>query len=77
MPARSGSKGLKNKNILKIKKKELIYYPIKAGLKSKYVDYVLFSSDSKKFINIAKKYKAQCPFVRPKNSHWIAVHPIK
>ena len=35
-------------------------------MKSKYVDYVLFSSDSKKFINIAKKYKAQCPFVRPK-----------
>ena len=31
VPARSGSKGLKNKNILKIKNKELIYYKIKAG----------------------------------------------
>ena len=67
VPARSGSKGLRFKNILKIKNKELIYYPIKAALKSKYVDYVLFSSDSIKFINIAKKYKANCPFVRPKN----------
>ena len=66
IPARSGSKGLKQKNILKIKNKELIYYPIKAGLKSKYVDYVLFSSDSRKFIKIAKKYKAKCPFIRPK-----------
>ena len=66
VPARSGSKGLKNKNILKIKNKELIYYPIKAGLKSKYIDYVLFSSDSKKFMKIAKKYKAECPFTRPK-----------
>lgn len=66
IPARSGSKGLKQKNILKIKNKELIYYPIKAGLKSKYVDYVLFSSDSRKFIKIAEKYKAKCPFIRPK-----------
>ncbi len=66
VPARSGSKGLKNKNILKIKNKELIYYPIKAGLRSKYIDYVLFSSDSPKFIKIAKKYKAKCPFIRPK-----------
>lgn len=66
IPARSGSKGLKQKNILKIKNKELIYYPIKAGLKSKYVDYVLFSSDSRKYIKIAEKYKANCPFIRPK-----------
>ena len=64
--ARKGSKGLKNKNILKIKDKELIYYPIAAAKNSKYVDYVLFSSDSKKFIKIAKRYKAHCPFIRPK-----------
>tara|TARA_B100000900_G_scaffold381941_1_gene368751 strand:- start:349 stop:1050 length:702 start_codon:yes stop_codon:yes gene_type:complete len=66
VPARSGSKGLKNKNILKIKNKELLYYPITAAKNSKYVDYILFSSDSKKFIKIAKRYKASCPFVRPK-----------
>lgn len=66
VPARSGSKGLKNKNILKIKGKELIYYPIKAAIKSKYIDYVLFSSDSKKYIKIAEKYDAKCPFIRPK-----------
>ena len=66
IPARSGSKGLKNKNILKIKNKELIYYPIKTSLKSKYIDYVLFSSDSRYFIKIARNYKANCPFVRPK-----------
>jgi len=66
IPARSGSKGLKNKNILKINNRELIYYPIKSALKSKYIDYILFSSDSKKYNDIAKKYKASCPFVRPK-----------
>lgn len=66
VPARSGSKGLKQKNILKIKNKELIYYPINAGLKSKFVDYVLFSSDSRKYLKIAKRYKANCPFLRPK-----------
>ena len=57
VPARSGSKGLKQKNILKIKNKELIYYPINAGLKSKFVDYVLFSSDSRKYLKIAKSTK--------------------
>ena len=30
------------------------------------MDYILFSSDSKKFIKVAKRYKANCPFVRPK-----------
>ena len=43
VPARKNSKGLKNKNIQKIKSKEIIYYPIKAGLKSRYIDEVIFS----------------------------------
>ena len=37
IPARGGSKGLKNKNIQLINNKPLIYYPIKAAIKSKCV----------------------------------------
>ena len=66
VPARKNSKGLKNKNIQKIKSKEIIYYPIKTGLKSRFIDEVIFSSDSKKYIKIAKKYGASVYFQRPK-----------
>ena len=66
IPARSGSKGLKNKNILILKGKPLIYYPIKAAKKSNLVDDVVVSTDSKKYKKIAEKYGAKCPFLRPK-----------
>lgn len=66
IPARGGSKGLKNKNLRKINNKPLIYYPISDALKSNSFDYIFVSTDSK---NIAKKainYGASVPFLRPK-----------
>ena len=38
VPARSGSKGLKNKNLKKLINYPLLAYPIKAAIKSKYID---------------------------------------
>lgn len=67
IPARGGSKGLVDKNILDFKNKPLIYWTIQSALKSKYIDKVVVSSDSKKIINIAKKFGAEAPFIRPKN----------
>ena len=66
IPARSGSKGLKNKNILNFNKKPLIAWTIETALKSKYLNDVYVSSDSPKIIKIAKKFGANVPFVRPK-----------
>ena len=66
VPARKNSKGIKNKNIQKINNREILYYPIKAGMESKYIDEVIFSSDSKKYIKIAEKYGANIYFERPK-----------
>ena len=57
IPARSKSKGLKNKNIKKIAGKHLIGYSLITALKCKKINKVIFSSDSKKYIQIAKKYK--------------------
>jgi len=54
IPARSGS-SLKDKNIRKLNGKPLIYYSIKTAFDSKCFDKVIFSSDSKKYINIALK----------------------
>lgn len=66
IPARSGSKGLRNKNIIKLGNRPLIAWPIKSALKSKYLDMVVVSTDSLKISKIAKKYGAEVPFLRPK-----------
>ena len=65
--ARSKSKGLKNKNIKKIKKLTLIEHSIISGKKSKYIDEVYISTDSIKYAKIAKKRGAKIPFIRSKN----------
>ena len=54
IPARSGSKGLKNKNIKPIKGKPLIYYSLAIALKTQGIKKTIFSSDSSKYIKIAK-----------------------
>ena len=66
IPAREGSVGLKNKNIKKINGKPLIYWPINAAKKSKLIDTIIVSSDSKKVKKLAKNYNVACPFLRPK-----------
>lgn len=66
IPARSGSKQIKNKNIIKIGNKPLIYYTISFAKKLKFVDKIIFSSDSNKYIKIAKSFGMKDFSVRPK-----------
>lgn len=64
IPARKGSKGLKNKNILSLNNKELIQYTLEASLESKFIDKTFISTDSK---YIKDKYKDDCTIIdRPK-----------
>jgi len=65
VPARSGSKGLKNKNILQMEGKPLLGWPISAALKSKYVDEVVLSTDSEEYKKIGVEQGANVPFIRP------------
>ena len=65
--ARGGSKSVPLKNIRPILKKPLIYYTIKEALKSKKIDDYIVSTDNIKIADIAKKYGADVPFLRPKN----------
>ena len=65
IPARQGSLGLKNKNIKLINGKPLIYWPIKASINSKCVDYTLVTTNSIQIKRIAKKSGANVPFLRP------------
>ena len=66
IPARSGSKKIKNKNIIKINKKPLIYFTIKEAKKSKFIDEICLSTDSVKIQNISKSYGLNSFFLRPK-----------
>ena len=65
IPARSGSKGVKNKNIRKINNKELIGYTIETAKKIKLISKVIVSTDSKKIKKISEKFGAEVPFLRP------------
>ena len=56
IPARSGSKSIINKNIKLINNKPLIAYSLLAAKKNKNFKKIIFSSDSVKYFNIAKKY---------------------
>ena len=56
IPARSGSKGIKNKNIKKFNGKPLIYYSINFAKKLKFINKIIFSTDSKKYLKIAKRF---------------------
>ena len=66
IPARSGSKRLKNKNIKKFNGRPIISYAIKIARSSKLFTKIIVSTDSKKISNIAKKYGAEVPFLRSK-----------
>jgi len=62
--ARSGSKGLKDKNIKLLNGKPLLAYSIEAAIQSKIFDEVYVSTDSAKYAAIAKEYGASVPFMR-------------
>ena len=66
IPARSGSKRVPNKNIVEIKNKPLINWTIEEAKKSKYLDKIVLSTDSKKIAEHGKNLGIDVPFLRPK-----------
>ncbi|PCJ20685.1 MAG: acylneuraminate cytidylyltransferase [Candidatus Cloacimonadota bacterium] len=65
IPARKGSKGLPGKNIKNLHGKPLIAWSIQSGLKSKYLDEVIVTTNCEETIKIAKHFGAKTPFIRP------------
>lgn len=59
IPARSGSKGLKDKNIIDLCGKPLIAYSIEAALETGLFDHVIVSTDSEHYADIAQHYGAE------------------
>ena len=84
VPARGGSKGLPNKNILPLCGKPLVSWTIGAALKSKIIDKCIVTTDSDKIAKIAKNIGAEVPFIRPKylaeddsSTDDVLIHTIK
>lgn len=65
IPARGGSKGLKNKNIKEFAGQPLLSYSILDSLRMTDVEQTFVSTDSEDIMKIAKKYGAEVPFQRP------------
>ena len=66
IPAKAASTRLKKKNLLKLKGKELLYYPIRNGLDSGLFNKedVIVSTESHEIKDIAEKYGANVPYLR-------------
>ena len=65
IPARSGSKGVPNKNIRELSGKPLLAYSIVAAQKASLIDRIIVSTDSDEYAFLAKEYRAEIPFLRP------------
>lgn len=82
IPARSGSKGLKDKNIRKLGDKPLLAYSVEAAVKSGIFDTVHVSTESQEYANIAVGFGADVPFLRDRenaedsSSTWDAVREV-
>lgn len=63
--ARSGSKGVKQKNVKDLSGNPLLSYTIYAAKKSQLISRYVVSTNSKKFKNICLNYGANVPFLRP------------
>ncbi len=64
IPARSGSKGLKDKNIKLMNGKPMLAYTIEAARESSLFDEVFVSTDSERYAKIAVEWGADVPFLR-------------
>ena len=82
IPARSGSKGLKHKNIRLLNGKPLLAYSIEAAVLSGLFEVVHVSTDSREYSDIASSYGADQPFLRGEensgdsSSSWDAVREV-
>lgn len=67
IPARSGSKGLPDKNIRSMKGKPLMAYSIEAARDSGLFERIYVSTDSEEYKEIAEAWGAEVPFLRPES----------
>lgn len=67
IPARGGSKGMPGKNLKLLSAKPLISHTIETALSSSALTRVIVSTDDAEIAEVAQKYGAEVPFMRPAN----------
>ncbi|MDC0449607.1 pseudaminic acid cytidylyltransferase [Pelagibacteraceae bacterium] len=84
IPARGNSKRIPQKNIKKFNGLPIIAWTLMIVVKSNIFDKIIVSTDDKNIAKIAKRYKAEVPFFRPKNlsndhvgTRPVIIHAIK
>jgi len=65
IPARSGSKGVRDKNIKSLRGHSLLEWSINAAKRSQLIDRVFISTDSLEYAQIGREHGAEVPFLRP------------
>ncbi|MDA7840052.1 acylneuraminate cytidylyltransferase family protein [Luminiphilus sp.] len=76
IPARLGSKGVPKKNLADLGGKPLIAWTIEAALGCKLIDRVIVSTESREISQVAAKYGAEVPFLRPNEIASDEVHAV-
>ncbi len=66
IPARAGSKGIKNKNLAQLAGKPLLYYTINSALESQIFTDVVVTSNGADILQVAESFGAT-PLIRPDN----------
>jgi CMP-N,N'-diacetyllegionaminic acid synthase len=84
IPARGGSKGVPNKNIIEVSGNPLISWTIDAAKKAKCITRLILSSDDSNIIKIASDFGCDTPFIRPdelardnSSSTGVVLHALK
>ncbi len=65
IPARAGSKGIRNKNSRPFCGKPLLQHLSEAAKKSRYIDRLVLSTESLEIANLAEKFGIEVPVLRP------------
>ena len=65
IPARSGSKGVPDKNILEVGGKPLVAYSVMAARRATGIERVIVSTDSERYAEVVRTFGGEVPFLRP------------
>ena len=65
IPARGGSKRIPRKNVKPFAGKPIIVYSIEAAKESALFDRIIVSTDDREIAEVARRYGAEVPFLRP------------
>jgi len=65
IPARGGSKGIPGKNLRPIAGRPLIAWSIEQSLQTPQIGRTLVTTDSEEIAEVARRYGAEAPFLRP------------